>query len=159
MQPEQPARRAPRALVALLALAGACGGGASPDAGDGGDGGAAPVVQILEPGPGATVSASAGMVSVSVVVLNFTLASSSSCPPTASACGQVRINVDGNDCNATGLPYAAQGAMTDFTVDLNHCLSGLFNNSMHTFTASLIDATGAAVPGASSSVSATVQTL
>jgi hypothetical protein len=72
---------------------------------------------------------------IEFVVGNFTLKApgSSNCP--AGSCGHVHINVDGNDCNATGVPYNAAAIASPGIIDLSLCTGGVAG--AHTVTATL----------------------
>jgi hypothetical protein len=140
-------RNAIQAAIVVAACA-SCGGGAAvPDGGDAAGSGNAPVVQIVDPQSGATVYTPDGTITVGFAVANFTLMPAGQCAG-VSTCGRAQLTVDGQSCGSAA-------ATMSLTADLNQCTPGMVVGP-HTFTVGLINDNDSSVPGASSTVTASV---
>ena len=112
------------------------GDGGPPISTDGGD----PSIKITDPKDKETISKDAEYtafpkIPVTFAVANFVLKAPASANCPAGACGHIHINVDGNDCNASGAPYNAAATTTTGEIDLGLCKAGVAG--AHTITASL----------------------
>lgn len=118
--------------------AGSAGDSGTPEGG-GNDGGN-PSIKITDPMNGEHISKDAEYtmfpkIPIQLKISNFTVKAPNSANCPAGSCGHVHINVDGNACNASGVPYnTAVTSGTTGTIDLSLCPSVA---GVHTVTATL----------------------
>jgi hypothetical protein len=147
-------------LVGALAVAAlaACssssdnGGGGNPDTGTDSNTGGTPTIKITKPTNGTTMAISdlggGTDLDVSYTVTNFDLKAPGTCG-TEKSCGHIHVYVNGDACNATGLPANAEDITNPITAGIDYCKTGVVAGNyavkleLHDDTHTLVkDATG-----------------